>query len=179
MPTQEERLAELERKVAAMELQRLYDERKASENTSSVQAHNYSEINHNLAMLLGIASGQEHAIRLIQGDLDSLKERVESIEWRLDGVDRRLDGIDGRLDGIDGRLGSFEQSVAARFETLEGRLGSFEQSVAARFETLEGRLDSFEQSVTARFEGQDRKLDDLGRLLLQILDRLPPSSASR
>ncbi len=35
IPTQEDRLATLERKVAAMELQRLYDERKAVERTPS------------------------------------------------------------------------------------------------------------------------------------------------
>ena len=42
-------------------------------------------------MLLGIASGQEHDIKLMQGDLEIIKERVEHIDQQIDGVDRRLE----------------------------------------------------------------------------------------
>ena len=143
MPTQEERLAELERKVAAIELRRLYDERKAAENTPSEQAYNYSEINHNLAMPLGIATGQEHAIRLIQGDVKVMQDDLGTVKDDL---------------GI-----------------VKEHLSAFEQGVNTSFETLESHLNSFEQKVNSRFEEQDKKFDDLGRLLLQVLDRLPPS----
>jgi len=92
MPTQEERIAALERKVAAIELQRLYDERKAEEHTPSKQAYNYSEINQNLTMLLGIASGQELAIRLMQDDLGTIKERITSLEGKFEQGFTSLEG---------------------------------------------------------------------------------------
>jgi hypothetical protein len=69
---------------------------------------------------------------------------------------------------LNERVGAFEQGVQDHFEVLEAHLGSFEQGVNTR-------LGSFEQGVNTRFGEQDKKLDDLGRLLLQVLDRLPPS----
>ncbi len=123
MPTQEDRLATLERKVAAMELQRLYDERKALENTPSEQAHNYSEINHNLAMLLGIASGQEHAIRLMQGDLGIIRERVEH-----QGED---------IKAIKDDLGIIKERIEQRFTSLEGKFEQVLQHLAALTAKLE------------------------------------------
>ena len=44
MPTQEDRLSTLERKVAALELERLYEQRKAEESTPSKQAYNADEL---------------------------------------------------------------------------------------------------------------------------------------
>jgi hypothetical protein len=111
MPTQEDRIPELERKVTTLELKRLYDERKAAENTPDAQAYNHTEINHNLTMLLGIASGQEHAIRLMQGDLGIIKERMEFLDQRIDGIDGRLDGIERSLEGVDGRLDGIERAL--------------------------------------------------------------------
>jgi len=120
MPTQEERLATLERKVAAMELQRLYDERKAAENTPSEQAYNYSEINHNLTLLLGIASGQEHAIRLMQGDLGIIRDRITSLEEKFE---QRFTSMEGK----------FEQ----RFTSMEGKFEQVLQHLAALTTKLE------------------------------------------
>lgn len=137
MPTQEERLATLERKVAAMELQRLYDERKAAENTPSEQAYNYREINQNLTILLGSASGQEADIRAMKDDLDIIKERVEHIDQRIDGVDRRLEGIDRRLESFEQRFTSLEGKFEQRFISLEGK---FEQ-VLQHLATLTTKLE--------------------------------------
>lgn len=123
MPTQEERLATLERKVAAMELQRLYDERKAAENTPSEQAYNYSEINHNLTLLLGMASGQEHAIRLMQGDLGIIRERVEHQEEDIRAIKEDL--------------GIIKERIEQRFTSLEGK---FEQ-VLQHLATLTTKLE--------------------------------------
>jgi hypothetical protein len=91
MPTQEDRLATLERKVAAMELQRLYDERKAAESTPSEQAYNYTEINQNLTLLLGIASGQEQDIKVMKNDLGIIRERVEQIVQQLAVLTTKLE----------------------------------------------------------------------------------------
>ena len=105
------------------------------------------DVHHNETILLGLISEQGKDIREMKVSLAALNERV----------------------------GTFEQGVDERFEVLEGHLGPFEQGVREHFETLEGHLSSFEQSVTIRSGEQDKKLDDLGRLLLQVLDRLPPS----
>ena len=69
----------------------------------------------------------------------------------------------------------FHREMKVSLTVLNERVGSFEQMVDERFEALEGHLGSFEQSVNTRFGEQDTKLDDVGRLLLQVLDRLPPS----
>src|SRR6266702_3683731 len=88
----------IERKVAAMELQRLYDERKAAERTPSEQAYNYTEINQNLTILLGIASGQEQDIKLMQGDLDIIRERITSLEGKLEQVLQHLAALTAKLE---------------------------------------------------------------------------------
>ena len=106
-----------------------------------------SDIQHNETILLGVMAEQGKDIREMKVSLAVLNERV----------------------------GAFEQGVHDRFKVLEGHLGPFERDVHDRFEALEGHLGSFEQSVNTRFGEQDKKLDDLGRLLLQVLDRLPPS----
>jgi hypothetical protein len=106
-----------------------------------------ADIHQNETILLGVMAEQGKDIREMKVSLAVLNERV----------------------------GAFEQGVQDRFDVLEGRLDPFEQGVRERFETLEGHLGTFEQNVITRFGEQDKKLDDLGRLLLQVLDRLPPS----
>ncbi len=106
-----------------MELQRLYDERKAAENTPSEQAYNYSEINHNLTLLLGIASGQEHAIRLMQGDLGIIRERVEHQEEDI--------------RAIKDDLGIIKERIEQRFTSLEGKFEQVLQHLAALTTKLE------------------------------------------
>src|SRR5712692_4251688 len=97
MPTQEDRIAELEQKMTTIELERLYEKRKASENTPTEQAYNYSTISHNLTLLLGIASGQEHAIKLMQGDLEIIKERGEHQEQDIGAIKDDLGVVKGDL----------------------------------------------------------------------------------
>jgi hypothetical protein len=130
MPTQEDRIAELERKVTTLELKRLYDERMAAENTPAVQAYNYSEINHNLTMLLGIASGQEHAIRLMQGDVREIKDDLDVIKDRLDGVEQHFTSLEGKFEQ---RFTSLEQ----RFGSLEGKFEQVLHQLAALSAKLE------------------------------------------
>ncbi len=91
MSTQEDRIAALERKVAAIELRRLYVERKAEENTPSVQAFNLREIYENMTILLGVSSSQG-------GDIKAIKENVSSINDRLEGVEQRLDRLETKSD---------------------------------------------------------------------------------
>jgi len=117
------------------------------EQSVAVMRRGIADIHHNETILLGVMAEQGKDIREMKVSLAALNERV----------------------------GAFEQDVQDRFDVLEGRLDPFEQSVRERFEALGGHLGTFEQSVITRFGEQDKKLDDLGRLLLQVLDRLPPS----
>jgi len=128
MPTQEERLSNVEQSMAVMR-------------------RGIADIHHNQTILLGVMAEQGKDIREMKVSLVALNERV----------------------------GAFEQGVRERFDVLEGRLDPFEQGVRERFEALGGHLGTFEQSAITHFGEQDKKLDDLGRLLLQVLDRLPPS----
>jgi chromosome segregation ATPase len=115
MSTYEDRIAVLERKVAALELRRLYDERKAEENTPTALGFNLREINENMTILLGVTSSQGGSIKTLSNDLGMLRE---SMEQRFNGVDQRLESMEQRFNGVDRRLESMER----RFTSLEGKL---------------------------------------------------------
>jgi ubiquinone biosynthesis protein UbiJ len=104
MPTQEDRLSTLERKVAALELERLYEQRKAEESTPSKQAYNANEINQNLTILLGVAAGQEKDIKAIKENVSSIKDRLESVEQRLGRLETRFEEHTALLTQILARL---------------------------------------------------------------------------
>jgi len=124
------------------------DERLSTvEQSVAILRKGLADIHHNETILLGVMEEQGKDIREMKVSLAALNEHV----------------------------GAFEQGVQDRFEALDGRLGTFEHGVRERFQALEGHLGTFEQSVNSRFGEQDKKLDDVGRLLLQVLDRLPPS----
>ncbi len=94
MSTYEDRIDALEQRVADIELERLYEQRKATESTPSEQAYDIKQVNHRLTMLLGIASGQEHAIRAMQADMDL------------------------RFDVVDRQITELKQSMEANFEQV-------------------------------------------------------------
>ncbi len=119
MPTQEDRLATLERKVAARELQRLYDERKASENTPSEQAYNYTEINQHLTILLGIASGQEGDIKMMKNDLGIVKVDLDIVKKRVEHQGEDIGVIKDDLGIIKGKFEQVLQQLAALTAKLE------------------------------------------------------------
>lgn len=124
------------------------DERLSTvEQSVAVLRKGLTDIHHNETILLGVMEAHGKDIQEMKVSVAALNERV----------------------------GVFEQGVQDRFEALDGHLGTFEHHVRERFQALEGHLGTFEQSVTTRFGEQDKKLDDVGRLLLQVLDRLPPS----
>ena len=80
VPTQEDRLAALERKVAMLELLRSQDERKAEEALPPAQARTMKEINENLTILLGVTSSQGRDIKVIKEDASSIKDRLDRLE---------------------------------------------------------------------------------------------------
>ncbi len=106
--TYDDRLAALERKVAALELRHLYTERKAEERTPSVQAFNLKELNENMTILLGIASDQEEDIKSIKNNLGIIKEQVSEIKQdnaafyvRFDRMGERFDSLENRFDRLE------------------------------------------------------------------------------
>src|SRR5207249_1954550 len=79
MSTYEDRIAVLERKVAALELRRMYDERKAEESTPTAQAFNLREINENMTILLGVIGSQGEDLRTVKNDVGTLIQDVGTL----------------------------------------------------------------------------------------------------
>jgi chromosome segregation ATPase len=115
--TYEDRLANLERKVASLELRRLYEKSREEQNMPLELGRNLQEINENMTMLLGPVGAQGLDIR-------ELKEQVQSINQRLDGMDRRFDSIDQRLDGMDRRFDTLTSSMDEKFNQVLGMLAT-------------------------------------------------------
>jgi chromosome segregation ATPase len=104
VPTQEDRIAALERKVAMLELLRSQDERKAEEALPPAQARNMREINENLTMLLGVTSSQGGDIKRIKEDVSSIKDRLDRLETQSNEHTGRFDHVEALLTQILARL---------------------------------------------------------------------------
>lgn len=111
MPTQEDRLATIERKLASLELELLYERRKAEESTPSENASNLKDVNYHLTMLLGIASGQERDMKTMKVDLSEIKHSQANLE-------QRFTGVEGKQTSLEQRFIVLEQ----RFTDVEGKL---------------------------------------------------------
>lgn len=122
MLSQEERLAELEQRVADIELERLYEKRKGGESTPSEQAYDVKQINHRLTMLLGVTSGQEKDIKAIKNDLESIKKQISDIKQDNAEFYIRFDRVNQRFEVLESHLHSFEQGVNSRFEAQDQKL---------------------------------------------------------
>jgi hypothetical protein len=104
VPTQEDRLAALERKVAMLELLRSQDERKAEEALPPAQARNMKEINENLTILLGVTSSQGRDIKVIKADTSSIKDRLDQLEAQSHEHTALLNKHTGRFDHVEALL---------------------------------------------------------------------------
>ncbi len=104
VPTQEDRLAALERKVAMLELLRSQDERKAEEALPPTQARTMKEINENLTILLGVTSSQGRDIKVIKEDTSSIKERLDRLETQSNEHTALLNEHSGRFDHVEALL---------------------------------------------------------------------------
>ena len=104
VPTQEDRLAALERKVAMLELLRLQDERKAEEALPPAQVRNLREINENLTILLGVTSSQGGDIKVIKEDTSSIKDRLDRLEAQSHEHTALLNEHSGRFDHVEALL---------------------------------------------------------------------------
>jgi hypothetical protein len=104
VPTQEDRIAALERKVAVLELLRSQDERKAEEALPPAQARHMREINENLTILLGVTSSQGRDIKVIKEDVSSIKDRLDGLETQSNAHTGRFDHVEALLAQILARL---------------------------------------------------------------------------
>ena len=104
VPTQEDRIAALERKVAMLELLRSQDERKAEEALPPAQARNMREINENLTILLGVTSSQGGDIKVIKEDVSSIKDRLDRLETQSNEQRALLSEHTGRFDHVEALL---------------------------------------------------------------------------
>ncbi|BCL84076.1 hypothetical protein ccbrp13_65410 [Ktedonobacteria bacterium brp13] len=113
MPTQEERLAALEQKVTDIELERLYEKRKAPQ-LSSDQLYDAGQVNHRLTMLLGVASGQETSIKVIESDLGVIKEQLSGMKQDNAAFHVKFDRLETRFDGLENRFDRLEKLLLDR-----------------------------------------------------------------
>ena len=104
VPTQEDRIAALERKVAMLELLRSQDERKAEEAISPAQARNMREINENITILLGVTSSQGGDIKGIKEDVSGIKDRLDRLETTSNEQIALLTEHSGRFDRVEALL---------------------------------------------------------------------------
>ena len=104
VPTQEDRITALERKVAMLELLRSQDERKAEEALPPAQARTMKEINENLTILLGVTSSQGGDIKVIKADTSSIKDRLERLETQSNAHTALLNDHSGRFDHVEALL---------------------------------------------------------------------------
>ena len=104
MPTQEDRIAVLERKVAMLELLRSQDERKAEEAIPPAQTRHMREINENLTILLGVTSNQGGDIKVIRADVSSIKDCLDRLETQSTEHTGRFDHVEALLTQILARL---------------------------------------------------------------------------
>jgi hypothetical protein len=104
VPTQEDRIAALERKVAMLELLRSQDERKAEGAIPPAQAHNMREINENITILLGVTSSQGGDIKVIKEDVSSIKDRLDRLETKSNEHIALLNEHSGRFDHVEALL---------------------------------------------------------------------------
>jgi len=104
VPTQEDRITALERKVAMLELLRSQDERKAEEALPPAQARTMKEINENLTILLGVTSSQGRDIKVIKEDTSSIKDRLDRLEVESNEHTALLNEHSGRFDHVEALL---------------------------------------------------------------------------
>ena len=104
VPTQEDRITALERKVAMLELLRSQDERKAEEALPPAQARTMKEINENLTILVGVTSSQGRDIKVIKADTSSIKDRLDQLEVQFNEHIALLTEHSGRFNHVEALL---------------------------------------------------------------------------
>ena len=140
MPTQEERLSNLE-KITAILQERLTE-------------GGISELNRDVTMLVGIASRQGSDIREIKAVLARVEANVSILDRGLDRVEEHIGDIEQRLSGLESHSKGFEQNVNNRFEALDGRLEAQDK----KLDTQDKKLDQMLLLLTALAPKPDQEI---------------------
>jgi septal ring factor EnvC (AmiA/AmiB activator) len=104
MPTQEERLSVLEQAVASLRqdfLQAIVENTRSMSTLNKVisqQEQNVRDANHEITILLGIASGQERDIKVIKNDLSIVKNDSSIVKEHVERINQRLEGLEKQSD---------------------------------------------------------------------------------
>jgi uncharacterized coiled-coil protein SlyX len=104
---QEDRIADLERRVTSLEIRRLHDESLVKDNAPPEQGRHLRELNENMTILLGVIGNQGQ-------DIKEMKELLR-------GVVHRLDSVDQRFYGVERSSISLKEKFEQRFTSLEGK----------------------------------------------------------
>jgi hypothetical protein len=103
--THDDRLASLERKVAALELRRVYNEGLAQENTPLELGRTLREMNENMTILLGLGTtDREQFIAFRQEVNQRFTDLTQDMYSQFERIDKRFDAHDKRFDSIDEKL---------------------------------------------------------------------------
>ena len=109
----EERVTALERGMAAIQSEFLIHIGETNHSMATLnkvvtsQELNNREINHNVTMLLGVASGQELDIKAMKNDLGAIRESVEHIDQRLEGFEQRFTSLEKKFEQMLQQLAAF------------------------------------------------------------------------
>jgi chromosome segregation ATPase len=105
------------------------------------------EIDHNLTILLGVATGQEHAIKTMQSDLSSLRADVSSLQIDMASVQVDLSKVQAAQGKMQADLGSLRtdlskvQADLGSMQTAQGKMQVDLDSIKERMEHLESHFD--------------------------------------
>jgi uncharacterized coiled-coil protein SlyX len=106
MPTHEDRLTVVELTLNSLRqdfLQAIVDNTRSMSTLNKVvaqQEQNVRDADHEITILLGVASAQGKDIKDIKNRLDGFDERFASFDKHLAGFDERFVSVEGKLDQI-------------------------------------------------------------------------------
>jgi Tfp pilus assembly protein PilN len=104
MPSVEERITALERKVAIFDVLQSHNTRKADEGFPPVQVRHMTEANEHITILLGVISSQGGDIREIKEHMERLETLAHTHTAVLDEHTRRFSHLEALLMQILARL---------------------------------------------------------------------------
>ncbi len=167
MSTHDDRLAALEQGLRVVQsdfLLYLSESNRQMATLNKVitaQELNGRDIDHNLTVLLGIASEQGRDIKAVKDALGTAKEQIADVKQDNAEFYIKFDRLENQ------QIPAIRQDINdlhTKFDRLENRFGGLE----GKFDWLEKRLATLE----SRFEAQDKKLDQI-LLLLNTLTSKP------
>jgi chromosome segregation ATPase len=98
VPTYEDRLTNVEHRLASLELQRLHKQSRETGSNPRLLDQRFQRVNEDMTILLGLIVRQGESLQVVKDDVNVIKERVERIETRLDGMEQRMEQSFSSID---------------------------------------------------------------------------------